>query len=118
MNEKKDGYRESELPTLLRSMASLSFAVVACIGGFSGLGFLLDKYFHIGATGIIVCTFAGAAVAMYWAYLRVSFLLEKLYRNHKAQEAEDENETISGENNNIGNEGIETDVSVEDELPQ
>ncbi len=114
MNEDKDGYKDSELPTLLRSMASLSFAIVACTGGFCGLGFLLDKYLDIGATGIIICTFAGAAVAMYWAYLRVSLLLKKLYRNHAEQESENGNNVTGNVNDDAGAESVESDVSVTD----
>ena len=86
MAKKKEGYSDSELPMLLQSMASLGLVVVVCVGGFFFLGFMLDKYFSVGVTGIVASTFLGAVFAIYWAYKRVSTLLYKIYKNQNRDE--------------------------------
>ncbi len=85
MTKKKNGYRESELPGLLQSMAVLGFVVVFCVSAFFVIGYLLDKYLGLGVAAMIVATFLGAVVAIYWAYRRVVALLEKIYRDEMAE---------------------------------
>ena len=90
MRRKKDGYSDSELPMLLQSMASLSLVVVFCVGGFFGIGYLLDKYIGTGVAGMVVATFVGAGVAIFWAYKRVSLTLSRIYKEDVSANVEKE----------------------------
>lgn len=97
MKREKKEYSESELPMLLQSMASLGIVVVVCVGGFFGIGFLLDKYLGFGVTGIVTSTFIGAIVAIYWAYRRVSLTLTKIYKDDIAGDESGSAENVDDE---------------------
>ena len=122
MKRKKDGYSDSELPMLLQSMASLSLVVVFCVGGFFGIGYLLDKYIGTGVAGMVVATFVGAGVAIFWAYKRVSLTLRRIYKEDvsanvekeaagKADSAKVDTENAGPEEVNIGKIDVEKSIT-------
>lgn len=90
MTKKKKGYKESELPLLLQSMASIGIVVVVSIGAFFFLGYMLDRYFATGVAGIVICTFAGAFFGIYWAYRKVEKVLRRLFTEKKDDDPEAE----------------------------
>ena len=94
MKKKQSGYSESELPMLLQSMASLSLVVVVCVGGFFCIGYLLDKYLGTGVTGIVISTFSGAIIAIYWAYKKVSITLNKIFKEEISADSDEFSEEV------------------------
>ena len=89
MTKKKSGYRESELPVLLQSMACIGLVVVVSIGAFFFLGYILDQYFRTGVAGIVVCTFLGSFLGIYWAYRKVDSVLKRLFKEKKDDSVQD-----------------------------
>ncbi len=94
MKKKQSGYSESELPMLLQSMASLSLVVVVCVGGFFCIGYLLDKYLGTGVIGIVISTFSGAIIAIYWAYKKVSITLNKIFKEEISADSDEFSEEV------------------------
>lgn len=72
---------------MLRMVSGIGVGVVLITCLFFGAALLLNRYWPVGDTGVMVAVTLGGFAGLYWAHRRVSRILDELYASARNQSA-------------------------------